>query len=257
MSLYCFTIDDNILFLQDLQKEGIESLFDHPYTAMLKRLHERFDLKIQLNLFYETEGFCLADLSDRYRDDFAACADWLKLSFHSKTNHPPHPYATSEYAEVYADGEAVQRQILRFAGAASLAATTTVHYCSTTRAGAAALADLGVRGLLGLFGSDGTPRTSYSLPEELGARLRRGEILSTEGVAYASLDLVVNCFKKEELLPTLRAILPRDTLRIMIHEQYFREELHYFQPDFEEKLVTVFSYLEGLGFQSRFFEEML
>ena len=51
MRSFSFTVDDNIIFLKDITEMGCESIFDHPYLAMYKRLHEKYDLKIQLNLF--------------------------------------------------------------------------------------------------------------------------------------------------------------------------------------------------------------
>ena len=83
MKLFCFTIDDNIRFLKEIMVQSMSSIFDHPYMAMLRRLHEKFDLKIQLNMFYRMDGFDLSQMSDRYSEEWASAADWLKLSFHS------------------------------------------------------------------------------------------------------------------------------------------------------------------------------
>lgn len=252
MPAYCFTIDDNVRFLKEITETAPRSLFDHPYTAMLRRLHERFNIKIQLNLFYQMPGFTLADMTAAYRREWQENADWLKLSFHSK-EETDRPYASSPYEEVYRDCEAVHREILRMAGKASLAATTTVHCCYTTREGRRALADLGMRGLLGLFGT----RISYSLTEEQAAILCEGKTLSHEGVTYGKLDLVVNNFKHEDVLPMLNSLLTQDELHVMIHEQYFYPDYRNYQPDFEEKLATVFTRLAAAGFQNRLFEEMI
>ncbi len=48
MEVFCFTVDDNIRFLKELTRNRYNSIFDHPYLAMYKRLHEEFGLKIQL-----------------------------------------------------------------------------------------------------------------------------------------------------------------------------------------------------------------
>ena len=45
MKTFCFTIDDNILFLKEIMEQSMPSIFDHPYMAMLRRLHEKFDQK--------------------------------------------------------------------------------------------------------------------------------------------------------------------------------------------------------------------
>jgi hypothetical protein len=256
MKSFCFTVDDNIRFLKELTEGDLTSLFDHPYPSMLKRLHERFDLKVQLNLFYRMEGFDLSGMSDRYREEWADNADWLKLSFHSRLENVC-PYAASGYGEVYEDCHAVHSQILRFASAASLAETTTVHCCETTKEGLRALADNGVRGLLGLFGDHGHPRTSYGLDGEAAELLRGGRILCRDGMAYAPIDMVINCFPMSQILPTLSSRLSQDTVRVMIHEQYFYEDYFAYQPDFEDKLTAVCGLLTSHGYESCFFEEWL
>ena len=256
MKAFCFTVDDNIRFLKEITQDQPKSLFDHPYTAMLRRLHEAYGIKIQLNLFYAMAGFSLAEMTDRYADEFCACADWLKLSFHSEREND-RPYATAGYDEVFGACCAVHREILRFASPASLASTTTVHCCYSTDAGVRALADLGMRGLLGLFGTDEKPRVSYSVREELAREIRRGATVIDRGVAFADLDMVVNNFSIDGVLPKIASLADRSLLHVMIHEQYFYEDYPRYQPDFEEKLCITFAELARLGFENRFFEEML
>ena len=60
MKNFCFTIDDNIRFLKEITEGEFESIFEYPYLSMLARLHEKFDLKIQMNLFYRLGDFDLA-----------------------------------------------------------------------------------------------------------------------------------------------------------------------------------------------------
>ena len=99
MKAFCFTIDDNIRFLKEITEENMNSIFDHPYSALLRRLHERFGIKIQLNLFYRMAGFDLSQVSDRHKSEWQENADWLKLSFHSRLENVC-PYAASGYGEV-------------------------------------------------------------------------------------------------------------------------------------------------------------
>jgi hypothetical protein len=256
MKSFCLTIDDNIRFLKELTEGELPSLFDHPYPAMLRRLHERFALKVQLNLFYRTDGFDLSGMSERYRGEWADNADWLKLSFHSRLENVC-PYAASGYGEVYEDCHAVHSQILRFASAASLAETTTVHCCETTKEGLRALADNGVRGLLGLFGDHGHPRTSYGLDGEAAELLRGGRILYRDGMAYAPIDMVINCFSMSRILPTLSSRLSQDTVRVMIHEQYFYKDYFNYQSDYEQKLYTLGKTMQDAGFIPIFPEDIL
>lgn len=253
---FCFTVDDNIRFLKELTQSGAKSLFDHPYMKMYRRLHERFGLKVQLNLFYEVENFDLSQMSDRFREEWKENADWLKTSFHSKLENA-RPYFASGYDEVFRDCGVVHREILRFASSDSLAKTTTVHYCVATQEGLSALRDQGVEGLLGLYGTSDAPRNSHQTSSENGVRIRLGETITEEGISYAGIDLILNDVPKEEIVERIRPLLDRGLIKVMIHEQYFYSDYHRYQPDFEEKLETAFEYLVKHGYQSVFFEDVL
>ena len=257
MKQFTFTVDDNIRVLRELTKGDYVSLFSHPYLAMYRRLHERFALKVQLNLFYEIGDFTLADVTDRYKEEWRENADWLKLSFHSRLENVRRPYENSPYEEVYADCDAVHREILRFASKENLAKTTTLHFCVATNGGVSALSDLGVKGLLGLYGSDEAPRVSYQNTPEEGARLRRGEIVCREGMHYAGIDVVLNAHERDENLALLEVLSDREFVKVMIHEQYFYPDYERYQSDFEQKLSAVFSFLSEKGFRSAFFENCI
>ena len=253
---FCFTVDDNIRFLKEITENHRTSIFDHPYIAMYKRLHEEFGLKIQLNLFYQMENFDLSQMSDAYYDEWKANADWLKLSFHSEMENV-RPYETSGYGKVYNDCKRVNEQIKRFASPATLAKTTTIHYCLLTKDGQKAMADNGVLGLLGLFGTNEKPRSSYGIEERKAEKIRSGEILKIGKISFASIDIVLNCFSTKEILEQLMCMRERNCIRVMIHEQYFYADYVGYQPDFEEKLRSTFAYLSDNGYQSAFYESLI
>ena len=256
MKTFCFTVDDNIRFLKELTQGNYRSLFDHPYLAVYKRLHEQFDLKVQLNLFYRADDFDLSLMTDQYFEQWVENAHWLKLSFHSELENE-WPYSNSGYEEVFRDCAKVNNQILRFASAEALAKTTTVHYCSTTAEGVLALKNNGVAGLLGLFGTEEAPMHSYSLDETDADAIRKGQIVYRHGIAFAPIDMVVNTVDREQIKTGLRALLHREQIWIMIHEQYFYDDYRFYQPDFEEKLVEAVSVLCDQGYESKLFEELI
>lgn len=256
MKIFSFTVDDNIRFFKELTDTRPGSIFEHPYLAVYKRLHEKYGIKIQLNLFYELGDFNLSHMTDAYRDEWRANSEWLKMSFHSRLENV-NPYVNSGYDEVFFDSENVHKQILRFAGASSLAKTTTVHYCQATNEGLLALRDNGVSGLLGLYGRHESPRVSYqSTPEECDL-LRDGELVEKSGITFANIDIILNSHKKEAILAQLDMLSKREFIKVMIHEQYFYSDYAHYQPDFEEKLDATFSRLCELGYTSVFFEEAL
>lgn len=256
MKTFCFTVDDNIRFFRELSEHQHGSIFDHPYLAMYRRLHERYGLKVQLNLFYKADDFDLSQFPGNYRSQWQAYSSWLKMSFHSEWETPK-PYEHSAYQEVFDACKTVHDQIERFAGSDTLAKTTTIHYCLTTDEGRKALSDLGYRGLLGLFGTKEQPHSSYSVPDELCPAIQQGNILSYDGVSIASIDIVLNNHTKEEILAKLQALHDREHINVMIHEQYFYPDYGRYQPDFEEKLDAAFACLTENGYHSRFLEECL
>lgn len=253
MKNYCFTVDDNIKCLQEISCGEYASIFEHPYLSMYKRLHDRYGLKVQLNLFYEKGSFDLSKMSDRFKNEWRENSDWLKMSFHSRLENIE-PYRNSGYDEVFADCQAVNREIVRFAGEDSLAKTTTIHYCYATEEGLCALKDNSVRGLLGLF--DGG-RVSYVRTPEQCDILCRGDVVDDDGISYAMIDVVINNFSREDVLLKLDALKDRSFVRVMIHEQYFYSDYPRYQPDFEEKIGAAFDFFEKNGFESIFFEEVI
>ena len=256
MKSFCFTIDDNTRCLREIVQNNTSSLFEHPYLALLRTLHIKYGVKIQLNLFYQDQGFDLSMMSDRYGKEWEENADWLKLSFHSFTDTRKE-YENADYERVYRDCEKTHKEILRFAGEKSLAKTTTIHWCVLTKDGVKAMQDLGVKGLLGLFGTDEKPRLSYDCNLEDSKLGRKGQIIRKHGMAYAGIDCVMNSFTTEEVLDCLERLKDREQVRIMIHEQYFYPDYEYYQAEFGDKISKAIQSLQAKGFVSKFLEEMI
>lgn len=255
-NLFIFTVDDNIRFLNDLTKVEFKSIFEHPYLGMYKRLHEKYGLKVQLNLFFEYPCFNLTQMTDRYRNEWIENSNWLKLSFHSK-REIPNPYIESEYHEVFEDCKKVHQEIIRFASADALAKTTTIHYCKLTDGGIRALWDNGVQGLLGLYGDDEHPHTSYQNTLDECVALRDGKIVLQDGITYGGIDIVLNRFSKDKIEEQLNKLFHRNLIKVMIHEQYFYKDYRLYQANFEEKLDHTFNHLIQNGFRSIFFEDTI
>jgi len=265
MPVYCFTIDDNIRFLEELVREGARSLFQSPYLGMLQRLHRRFSCKVQLNMFYSYSpgSFSLADCPDRFREEFSENAGWLRLSFHARHNDPPFPYDGRD-AALLADFGETMGELLRIAGEKALARTTTLHYVTAGRKACQGLRERGVLALLGMYlDLPGRGALRNCLTREEARPLLSRSFLRDEGtgLVMARNDLVLNQYPLSEIVPRLKAIVSRDNpdafVEIMIHEQYFYPDYRDYQPDFEEKLVSALSFLTEAGYRSLFLEEAL
>jgi hypothetical protein len=146
-----FFIDDVIWLMRDLTRQKPKSLFDNGFLAVLKKAHEEYSLKVQLNLFYSTspfygdDSFTLAEMTDEYKSEWEQNSDWLKLAFHAYAEFPIFPYVNSPYDEVSSHYKLITREIKRFAGEKSLAVGVVPHFAPTSREGIMALKDCGVK----------------------------------------------------------------------------------------------------------------
>lgn len=252
-----FSVDDNIWFLQDLANNNYNSIFDNSYLALFKRLHEKYNLKVQLNLFYQYENFDLSKVPDRYKPEWISNKDWLQLSFHSKSEKTL--YTNSGYDEVFSDCQTVNNQIKRFAGEKVLNPVTTVHCCKTTLSGLKALEDLGIKGLAGLFGTAQKPNQSYGLVycDFKSIYTDCYYYNKTYNMCFVNLDMVINTFRLEDIIPYLKNYIGKEHIEIMIHEQYFYPHYYMYQPDYESKLNTAISYLIDNNYKSCFLDEVI
>lgn len=249
---YRFSIDDNIWFLRDINSNNYSSIFENPYLGFFKNLHEKYGARFQFNIYYETEGFDLSEMTDRYRDEWRENADWLRLSFHGRDDIGEPPYMNSSYEEAFEDCQSVHREILRFAGEDTLSYFTTIHYCQASPEALRAFYDCGLRGLVGLF-EDGRYCYQKSYPEFLEPYKYDPE----SDFYFFINDMIINMFSSEGVIPRLEELKHKEFLEVMIHEQYFYPDYPYHQPDFCCKVEKVVRYLTESGRKSVFLENLL
>ena len=144
-------IDDAIWFLRDLTRQRPKSLFDSPFLKPIKEAHDKYGLKLQINLFYRTDfyygmdEFTLAEVTDAYKAEWQANKDWLKLGFHSLQEFPDYPWVNINYDDVKKLFLMTKREIDRFAGEGVFTTALVPHWCPMSKDGCRALKDLGVK----------------------------------------------------------------------------------------------------------------
>ncbi len=174
-----YFIDDVIWCLRDVARERPQSIFDQSYFKMLKKCHDEWGLKVQLNLFYRTDffygtdEFTLKEMPDCYKAEFEANSDWLKFGFHAKQEFPDYPYVNATYETVKTDWDLISGEVKRFAGEKSMSFAVLNHWLPMSKSGCKALADCGVKYISVSSG----PVTEYTgdesvLPYGHAARLR-------------------------------------------------------------------------------------
>ena len=146
-----FLIDDVIWVLRDITRKNPASLFDNPFLNALKNAHEKYGVKVQLNLFYRTsafygnDDFCLADVTDSYKKEWENASSWLKLAFHAKEEFPDYPLVNATYEDALNMFKAVESEVIRFAGKKSFTYGFCPHWNAVSKDGVKALYDCGVR----------------------------------------------------------------------------------------------------------------
>ena len=262
---YRYSTDDNIWFLQDLHdNEGTyRSLFDNPYLAMWKRLHEAYGTSVQHNLYWQTDGFNLPMLSDKYAAEWRDNAHWLKLAFHARANDPDLPYQDASYRRIAQDFEDIVEEILRFAGEEVLTGFTTIHWGRATREACQALRDRGIRGFACPYPDKWSirPPIAYYLDDAMIAVAGRRDYWwdTREDLLFTTYDLCCNHHQAADFpgLLAARAADPAHSqlMEVMIHEQYFYPHYVSYLPDYEARVETCVRWLTENGYRSVQYDE--
>ena len=261
---YRLSLDDNIWFLKDLSVNSgkYKSIFENPYLGFLKEVHDTYGTKIHINIFYQTEGFNLSQLTTQYKNEWRENATWLRLSFHALQEKPDHPYLNASYDEVKRDCEKVIQEIRRFAGTELTGSVTTLHWGEDKVEGSRALRDAGYTTQVGYFNVDNDlSPVSYYLDVEQRRHLTKRAIWhdNREGITFVRISQVINLFKLEQIVPVLEEVKkdPRrsEFIELMIHEQYFYPFYEAYQPDFRQKVLTAVKWAVDNGYQPAFLEE--
>lgn len=263
---YRFAIDDNCFFLRDLCRRQPADLFTNDYLAVLKRLHDAYGTKFSLNLFYESpeKDFNLSMLPDRWRGQFLAQCDWLRLTWHAYAEFPDRPYQYCRAEKVLSDLDLIHDQVVRFAGEASWCPPTIVHWGELLPSVLPAMATRGTTALSGYFRrQDLRYAVSYGLDEWRCAQLEsRGRLMEFgSGLALSQIDIVLNSTPIDQIVPILNAKSAdgarAEVMDILTHEQYFWPFYHHYVPDHAERLDTALRFLTEHGYQPVWFHEGL
>jgi len=262
---YRLSLDDNVWFMKDIAKNQgtYKSIFANPYLGFLKQVHDTYGTKIHLNLYYQTDGFNLSQMTDKYKNEWKENSGWLRLSFHALQNDPDRPYINAGYNEVKKDCEMVKEQIRRFAGEELMGPVTTLHWGEGTVEGCRALRDEGYGALAGYFNLEGPDTVSYYLDDDMRRHVNNRFIWrdNREGIIFARLALVINTVQLEQIVPYLDQLRSDSHkpayIDLMIHEQYFYQYYKDYQADYRQKVLTSVKWAADNGYEPAFLSECI
>lgn len=259
---YRFSLDDDIWFLRDIAQQRYRSIFETPYMALWRRLHEEYGTKVNCNIYYQFDDFNLTMMPDVYRSEWRDNADWFRLTFHALQNEPSEPYIHATYDQVAHDYDLIANEILRFAGEESMNTFTTIHWGEAPVEACRAVRDRGIKGLCGYFVvRDGTPKVSYYLDREHTEYIAERDYWKDmeEGLIFVRHAMVINSFKLPDVVPVLEATAAKphqgEVLELMIHEQYFYPHYVAYIPDYAERCETAVRWVTDNGYRPVFYSD--
>lgn len=159
-----FYIDDVIWLFRDLARKQPKSLFDNEFMKGLKSAHDKYGLKVQLNIFsrtdfyYGVDEFNLCEMPDIYKQEWTQNSDWIKFGFHSRQEFPDYPFINATYEDVDVCYKEMAKEVGRFADKSMIAKGVCTHWLPMSKAGCQALYDNGCTVVSASYGE----RTEYN-----------------------------------------------------------------------------------------------
>ncbi|MBE7048984.1 MAG: hypothetical protein E7393_06430 [Ruminococcaceae bacterium] len=194
-----FYIDDTIWVLRELTRTCPTSIFDVPLFAALKKGHDKYGLKVQMNLFYRTDSFygydefSLADVTDSYKKEFEEASDWLKFAFHALEEFPDYPHVNATYDDTKWLFKAIEKEVIRYAGEKSFTYAVCPHWLPVSKEGVRALYDCGVKILDATVGDVVEYNEDpFSLPYGHSARLLNNRQPETKVFTRGGRDVAIS-----------------------------------------------------------------
>lgn len=290
-----FYIDDTIWVLRDITRQKPQSAFEHPFLNMLKKAYDTYGVKFQLNLFYRTDyfygndDFSLADVTDRYKEEFEANSSWLKFAFHAKQEFPDYPHVNARYEDVYDVFKDIEREVFRFAGKDSFSYCVCPHWIPVSKEGVRALKDCGVRLLdcsagdtrdydpdndklpyghsfrllnnrqpeTKVFTYPGSPKDNIAcynfLPTEVDNKIHKTlETFHNDefDIEFKKFSCIcLNAVNYKDLDRWLCNLVGDEYIGVIDHEQYFYSDYFAYQSDYADKIFKTAKTLYDNGYE--------
>ena len=262
---YRFSTDDNIWFLRDIARHAdtYHSIFDNPYLAFWRAMHEKYGTKIHFNIYYQTQGFNLSQMPDKFRPEWQANASWIHLGMHARGNDPDRPYLHASGQQVRADYRLIDHEIERFAGKSLTCSEMTVHWGEIPREGIQALREEGVKTQVAYFiaNPDGLALASLYVPLDQWRYLSGHDYWKDRqlDVILVRHDMVINMFALPDIIPNLERLAAdphqSEVIELMIHEQYFYPDYVAYEPDYRQRVETAIRWVTEKGYKPVFYND--
>jgi len=192
-------------------------------------------------------------MPDTYKAEFKRNSNWLRMSFHAKSEFPDRPYQGATDAELAADFELVKAEIIRFAGEQSFIVPLVIHWGMTNPANLHVLQERGAKMLTGGFlgcatyigesHSEEVSDIGFFYEKDITIYLMKATRFYDRRKNLFLMSNLCCCNLTEQpgLLETFKELAqnPHDTLSLMTHEQYSFPDYFNYLPDHLDRIELV------------------
>ena len=270
---YNFFFDDCSFFLRSIGTTRPKSIFDEMFLGRLKAIHEKYGTKFTLNLFGHDDhhDYFITDFPEDYKAEFKANSDWLKMSFHAKSEFPDRPYQNATAETLAEDYDFIYGQVCRFAGKECFMRPLVIHWGMTNPDNFKVLRERGVKLLTGGFLDCATrigethacsvTDIGYHYEKDYAIYLRDKRRIYDRHQDMLLMTNMVCC----NLCPQDRihqkfqelAANPCDTISLMSHEQYSYPDYFNYLPDHLDRIELACRLITEAGYKPVYFAEHL
>lgn len=131
---YEIHVDDVILMMENItkNKDTYTSIFDNPFLAEYKRVHDLYGTVFTLSLFFRIDatgafgveipaedfeiGWTLDQMTDKFKAEWIANSDWIRFNFHSYSYDIRYNQGAGLLRNAGTDYVQVRSEVYRFAG---------------------------------------------------------------------------------------------------------------------------------------------
>lgn len=166
------SFDDVSLSTSNLGSNDYESIYEEPFFAFLKDLHDTYGAKFSLYLFDISN---LSNIPTKFKDELTAAKDWLKFGLHWRTGGGG-SYTNDTYQQGATDWNFVVNNVVRFGGTAELIdRVPRLNLFGGSKAALSGMRDADC-GALGFLAADDN-RVSYFLNTDQATYLRTHDVV--------------------------------------------------------------------------------
>ena len=268
---YNFFFDDCSFFLRSIALVRPKSIFDEMFLGRLRSIHEKYGSHFMLNLFFHDDhhDFSISDFPADYRAEFQANKDWLRLSFHAKSEFPDRPYQSADAATLAADYDQVYKEVCRFAGPECFIPPMVIHWAITNPENFHVLQERGTRclsgGFLGSISHIGEKHSiaitdiGYHYEQDVAHYLTRAAHLWYDRKFDIILLTNLICCNYDDidvLKKRFASVAPdRDTVGLMSHEQYSYPDYFNYIPNHLDRVEEACRLATENGYRPVWFPE--